>query len=129
MAQRHIEMILMRQLASGLAMPVFLVDTRGHLVFYNESAETILGKRFDETGPMPIEEWSTAFAPFDDAGKPIDPESLPLVAAALHQKLGSLRFWIKGLDGAKRQIDVCAFPIIGQNHQMVGAAAIFGEVV
>jgi len=110
-------------------MPVFLADTRGHLVFYNESAETLLGMRFDETGPMPMEEWSTLFSPLDDAGKMLPMEDLPLVAATQHKRIASARFWIKGLNGVKRQIDVCAFPIIGQNDQMMGAAAIFGEAV
>ena len=119
----------MRQLASGLAMPVFLVDPRGHLVFYNEPAEEILGKRFDETGPMPVEEWSKIFAPLDEKGEAMGPEELPLVAAAMEQKVGASRFWIRGLDGVMRKIDVCAFPIIGQNQQMVGAAAIFSEAV
>ena len=31
-------------------MPVLVVDTTGTVVFYNESAERILGVRFDETG-------------------------------------------------------------------------------
>jgi PAS domain-containing protein len=46
MPQLEIEMILMRQLASYLAMPIFIVDPVGNLVFYNEPAESILGRRF-----------------------------------------------------------------------------------
>ena len=53
MAQKPIELILMRQLASSLVMPIFLVDTSGTLVYYNEPAEQILGVRFDEIGEMP----------------------------------------------------------------------------
>ena len=39
MPQQEIEMILVRQLASYLAMPIFIVDPQGTLVFYNEPAE------------------------------------------------------------------------------------------
>lgn len=35
MPQKAIELILTRQLASYLAMPIFLVDAAGTLVFYN----------------------------------------------------------------------------------------------
>ena len=45
MSQKAIELILMRQLASSLAMPIFLVDPSGNLVFYNEPAEQLLGSR------------------------------------------------------------------------------------
>src|SRR5262249_43344858 len=65
MSQKEIEMILARQLASCLALPIFLVDPSGALVFYNEPAEAILGRRFEETGEMPASEWSTFFSPTD----------------------------------------------------------------
>jgi hypothetical protein len=59
MLQQEIEMILMRQLAGYLAMPIFIVDPAGTLVFSNEPAEPILGRRFEETGEMPMRERST----------------------------------------------------------------------
>ena len=39
MSQKEIEQILIRQLASYLAMAVLIVDADGNLVFYNEPAE------------------------------------------------------------------------------------------
>ena len=56
-----IQIILTRQLAGYLSVPTFLVDPNGTLLFYNEPAEVLLGRRFDETGAMPAEEWSTIF--------------------------------------------------------------------
>ena len=50
----EIEIILNRQLADCLSIPVFITDTRGNLIFYNEPAEVILGKHYDETGEMPV---------------------------------------------------------------------------
>jgi len=38
-----IQMILMRQLAGYLGVPLFLVGPNGDLLFYNEPAEAILG--------------------------------------------------------------------------------------
>ncbi len=128
MAQMDIEIILMRQLASCLAMPVFIVDPQGTLIFYNEHAERILGKRYEETGPMPVSDWSTAFRPFDENETPIPPEELPLVIALSQQKPAHRRFWIRGLDGRKRQIEVTAIPIIGQSKQLIGGVSFFWEV-
>src|SRR4029453_4991519 len=62
-AQKPIELILARQLATHLAMPIFLVDADGTLVFFNEPAERILGRRFDETGEMPAAAWSPTSPP------------------------------------------------------------------
>ena len=50
MAAHEIEIILNRQLADCLSIPVFITDTIGNLIFYNEPAEEVLGKRFEETG-------------------------------------------------------------------------------
>ncbi len=38
-----IQMILMKQLAGYLSVPLFLVGPNGDLLFYNEPAEAILG--------------------------------------------------------------------------------------
>ena len=43
-------LILARELASNLATPMFLLDTRGMLVFYNDAAELVIGKPFAEVG-------------------------------------------------------------------------------
>ena len=47
-----IQIILTRQLAAYLSVPLFLVDPKGNLLFYNEPAEAILGRRFDPTFPI-----------------------------------------------------------------------------
>jgi PAS domain-containing protein len=128
MSQEEIETILMRQLAGYLAMPVFLVDPGGKLLFYNEPAEAILGQRFEETGAMAPEMWGSVFTPTDAEGAPIAPEDLPLTRALTHCESGHLRFWIVGLDHTRREIEVTAFPLVGQGDRMLGAVAMFWEV-
>ena len=76
-----IQIILTRQLAGYLSVPTFLVDPNGTLLFYNEPAEVLLGRRFDETGAMPAEEWSTILAPVDHEDQPIPPAELALMIA------------------------------------------------
>src|SRR5262245_9934625 len=111
MAQREIEVILTRQLASYLAMPIFIVDADGTLVFYNESAEPILGQRFEETGEMPASEWSNRFRTVDDEGKTIPAERLPLMIALREKRPAHLLFWILGLDNVRRRIETTAVPL------------------
>ncbi len=127
MAQKAVELILMRQLASSLAMPIFLVDPAGQLLFYNEPAEALLGRRYDETGEMPLEEWSTIFTPTAEDGSPLPPEALPLVVALQKHRAAHRAFWIRGLDGVSRRIEATAFPLEGQGGRHLGAVAIFWE--
>ena len=128
MSTKEIEVILARQLAGCLATPIFLVDPQGTLLFYNEPAEKILGRRFEETGEMPVDEWSTIFKPTDARGAQLAPGSLPLVIALNECRPAHGRFWIEGLDGVRRHIEVTAFPLIGLADRYVGAVAIFWEV-
>lgn len=128
MAQQEVEVILARHLAENLALPIFIVDPQGNLLFFNEPAEAVLGLRFGDTGLMPASEWSTMFEPVDQDDKPIAPEELPLVIALTHSHPAHKGFWIKGLDEKLRQIELTAFPVIGQSGQISAAVAIFWEV-
>ena len=123
-----IQIILTRQLATYLSVPVFLGDPKGNLLFYNEPAEIVLGRRFDETGVMPAAEWSSIFTVIDDGGEPVPPDDLPLMIALTKRRPAHSRFFIKGLDGAVRHLEVAAIPISGLQDEFLGAAAIFWEV-
>ena len=123
-----IQIILTRQLAGYLSVPLFLVDPKGDLLFYNEPAEAILGRRFEETGAMPAEVWSSAFTPVDDQGRPVPPEDLPLMVALTKQRPAYKRFHIQGMNGLRRQIEVAAIPILGLRREFLGAAALFWEI-
>jgi PAS domain-containing protein len=123
-----IQIILMRQLAGYLNVPLFLVDPNGDLLFYNEPAEAILGRRFDETGAMTAEEWSSAFTPEDYEGRTISPADVPLMIAITKRRPAYRRFFIRGLDGIRRHVEVAAIPIAGLGGEFLGAAALFWEV-
>ena len=128
MAQKEIEVILARQLASYLALPIFIVDPNGTLIYYNEAAESLLGLHFEETGEMPLAEWSTEFVPVDENGAPFAPEALPLSIALNKRQTATARFFISGLDHVHRHIEVTAFPLIGQADRYLGAVALFWEL-
>jgi PAS domain-containing protein len=121
----EIEIILNRQLADCLSIPVFITDTIGNLIFYNEPAEEILGKRFEETGEMPVAEWAIDFKPLDEEGLPLPPDELPLVQT-LHDSLPHHKtFQIESMQGKNQTISVTSYPIVGRTGNMMGAVAIF----
>ena len=127
MVPKEVEMILARQLASFLALPIFLVDPQGTLIYYNEPAENVLGVRFEETGEMPAAVWAALFRPFDEHGKQVTPEMLPLMIAVMTHSPAHSTFWIHSLDHQSRRIEVTAIPVIGQSERFLGAMAIFWE--
>ena len=127
MSQQEIEVILSRHLAECLAMPSFIVNPGGDLIFYNEPAEAILGQNYTETGTMPAKEWATVFQPFDTEGNPLSPDDLPLIIALKEHHPAHKVFNIHGKDGVLREIEVTAFPLIGQADRFLGALAIFWE--
>jgi PAS domain-containing protein len=127
LAFKEIEMILARQLADCLALPIFLVDVNGALLFYNEPAEKILGRRFEETGALSAKEWSTAFVPTDDRGRPLQPAELPLMIALAQRRPAHAAFWIRGWDHVNRRIQATAVPLIGRMDRFLGAVSIFWE--
>ena len=127
MAAYEIEVILNRQLADCLSIPVFITDTTGRLIFYNEPAEKLLGSRYEDTGEMPVETWSTVFKPFDQDGQVVPPEELPLVKTLKTCNPHHKTFWIESLQGKVEKISVTSYPIIGRSGKFQGAVAIFWE--
>jgi PAS domain-containing protein len=128
MAQQPVEMILARQLAGYLSVPVLLVDTTGTVIFYNEPAERILGVRFEETGPVDRNEADRLIELSDDpgaepwdAGRPLD------IALGERRPAHAHRFMLRRTDRVRLQIEITAYPLIGQEGTLLGAVAMFWE--
>ncbi len=120
-----IELILLRQVASYLDVPIFLVDASGQLLFYNEPAEPLLGVRFEDVGPMTQEEWLAAFLPPDAAGSPTPTDDVPLIRALRTRQPVHSELRFIGRDGVPRTVDVTAMPLRGQAGDLLGAMAFF----
>jgi PAS domain S-box-containing protein len=127
MAQHPIELILFRQLASSLSIPVFLVDERGDLAYLNEAAERLLGVRADDLGEMPFATWTTAFAPRRADGTPQAAETLPLVVALRERQPAHGPLVITDQHGTARTLEITAFPLEGGHGRLIGAVAMFWE--
>jgi PAS domain-containing protein len=124
-AQQPIEMILIKQLASYLAMPIFVVDTIGSLVYFNLPAEAIIGQRFDETGELSWDEWRAVTNPTDRHGNPIAVDDSPLSGVIKHRRPMQGTLWIRGFDGVRRRISATGFPIVDQAGIDLGSVALF----
>lgn len=128
MAQQPLEMILLRQLASYLTIPMWMMDHDANLVFYNEPAERLLGVRFDDAGPIRAEELADMFQVTDRDGEPLADTDLPVVIALTKRVPAHRGLRFCGLDGAWRDVEVAAIPLEGQGGRFLGAVATFWEV-
>jgi PAS domain S-box-containing protein len=127
MAQQPIELILFRQLATSLVVPVFIVDAQGDMLFLNEAAEHVLGIRLDEIGELRFAEWTTSFSQRDAQGTPVSPDSMPLAVAVRERRPAHGPLRITGRDGIERDLEISAFPLEGAHGRFIGAVAMFWE--
>jgi PAS domain-containing protein len=125
--QQDVGLILMRQLASGLAVPVLIADATGSLLFFNEPAELLLGQRFDEVGEMPRGERTRAFHFRDEHGNPLPEDQVPLTVAMREQRPVHRRVIGRGFDGVDHNVEIAAFPLLGAGGHLIGGVAMFWE--
>jgi PAS domain-containing protein len=120
-----IELLLLKQVAGYLAMPVFLIDEDGALEYYNEPAEELLGQRYEETGQIPLESWGKIWAPTDLDGRPLAPEEVPVAVAGRERRpvLGIVS--IRRPDGSELEITITALPFEAADGSHLGAFAFF----
>jgi PAS domain-containing protein len=69
-AGQPLVLILARNLVASVTVPGFVTDEEGTIVFYNDAAGELLGRRFEETGSLSRDEWA-AIGPVDQAGEPL----------------------------------------------------------
>lgn len=125
MPQREVGLILMRQLASGCAVPMLIADEAGDLLYFNEAAEVLLGTRFDEVGELDLEQRRRIFAFRDEQGNPLPDDQPPLVVTLRERRPVHRRVWMRGFDGQDREIEVTAFPLLGGGGHLIGGVAMF----
>jgi PAS domain-containing protein len=123
--QKHLVLILAREFASNLSTPTLVADARGYLVFYNEAAEAVVGRRFAEAGELPLDEWLTAFEPRTLAKEPLPAERRPARIAFDEHRPSHLRYLVTSADGVEREIEVTACPLFAHTDEFVGIVVIF----
>jgi PAS domain-containing protein len=123
MAAHPVELILARNLISGITLAAFLVDPDGVLMFFNDAAGELVGRRFEEVGRLRREEWASEFGPFDEFGKLMPTEDLPLAVALREGLPAHDRFHISVHDELL-EVDVSALPLTAADG-FKGAIVVF----
>jgi PAS domain-containing protein len=123
--QKHLTLILAREFASNLSTPTLIADARGYLVYYNEAAELVVGRRFSEEGEAPLDEWISAFEPRTASSEPLPPERRPARIAFDEHRASHLRYRVTSTDGVEREIESTAFPLFARTDEFVGIVAIW----
>jgi PAS domain-containing protein len=124
---KDLALILAREFASNLATPIYLADSDGTLVYFNESAERIGGRSFAEAGEMSIRQWAVLLRPRGVDGRPLERENMPGGIAFNERRPVHARLRISGLDGIEREIATTAFPLFGPGGEFHGIMVIFWE--
>ena len=127
-SQKPIQLILARQLASSLAMPIVIVDTVGTLIYWNEPAEVLLAIRFDEAGEMLASQWGAQFNVTDEERNPLPREEWPLVIAMTQQTPVSRIIWVRSHESAWRHVNWTSVPFIAQGGEFLGVQSVFWEI-
>ncbi len=125
--QQPVEMILLRQTASYLAIAMWMMDESGDLIYYNEPAEQLLGVRFDDVGPIRAEQLVGMWQVTALDGQEIGLDEFPVVVALSKRVPAHNAVRFKGMDGVWRRVEVTALPIEGQGGRFLGVLTTFWE--
>ena len=123
--QKDLLLILAREFASKLATPMLVLDAQGSLVFFNEPAEEVLGRRFAEAREVAPQDWPAHFQMADLDGRPLALQEVPAGVALLERRPAHRAFRITGLDGVPRVVSATAFPLFSSPETLVGVVGIF----
>jgi PAS domain-containing protein len=122
-AEQPLELILARNLISLVSLAAILVDVEGDIVFYNDPAAEVIGSPFEEIGTLTREEWSERFGPFDEAGRPVPSDDLPVATALREGRPAYGRFYVR-TDRGMLEVEAGALPLVGPGGYQ-GAIVVF----
>ncbi|MFN2626363.1 MAG: PAS domain-containing protein [Mycobacteriales bacterium] len=125
---KSLALILARELASNVAVPMFLVDSENTLVFYNEAANVAFGGPFGKTGELRHGEWAPRFNPTKPDGTPYQREQMPMVIALQERRPAYGEHLATDPDGRRRRVALTAIPLFSSPEDFVGVIATFWEV-
>ena len=127
MGHKPIELILLRQLAARLPLPVAIVDADGMLVFTNAAAEQLLGLDFAALGEFPVRCFGELFRPCRPDGSPLAVDEMTIVVALNDRRPQQGRMILHDQDGRPHEVVTNAIPLDGQGGVLLGSMSIFWE--
>jgi PAS domain-containing protein len=104
-------MVQARNLITNLALPAVLTDADGQLLFFNDAAAELLGRRFEEVGRLSREDWARQIGPFDDQGRAVATDDLPIARVVHTGRPAQGRFHLRFDRQELREVEVSALPL------------------
>jgi PAS domain-containing protein len=127
-SQKSIELILLRELASRLTLPVALFDATRRLVYLNVPAEKLFAFRFEDVGEISQRAFIAKIRPTEDDGSLIPAEQMPSGVALNWRRPKHEDMWVFDARGEPHWIAVTGLPLDAQGGGVIGAMTIFWEV-
>jgi PAS domain-containing protein len=122
---QDVELILLKQLASCLRIPIALLGPDGAVLYFNEPAEAVFGLRFEEVGGMDPDEWQSLLQPSDAFHVPLKREARPLMTA-LDQRIPSHgRVHLRTSSEEWSEVEVTGVPLVALGERFLGALSLF----
>jgi PAS domain-containing protein len=121
-AGQPLVLILARNLVASITVPGFVTDADGMIVFYNDAAGELLGRRFEETGSLSREEWA-AIGPVDEEGRALGTDA-PLTRALKDNRPSHQQFRICSDARGIVMVEASALPLTAADG-FHGALVVF----
>lgn len=122
---QDVELILLKQLASCLRIPIALLAPDGAVVYFNEPAESIFGLRFEEIGGLDADQWPALLQPSDDTHVPLKREQRPLMVALDRHAPGHRSIHVRTGSRGWREVEVTGIPLVASSGRFLGALSLF----
>jgi hypothetical protein len=106
---------------------MFLLDTRGMLVFYNDAAAALIGKPFTELGEIPAGEFGAVLQLTTPSGEPVLRRDTPAGIAFFRQRPAHQSLIATAYDGVRRRVEATAYPLFGATGELHGVVSVFWE--
>lgn len=124
---KSLVLIRAKHLAESVTTPMFLIDSVGNMIFFNEAAEAKVGRAFADVGQIPVKEWQEQFRVRGPDDTPYPLESMPGWVKVQEERPGVGEVVFTTYDGRDLSIAVCALPLFSGQDQFEGALVLFWE--
>jgi PAS domain-containing protein len=124
---KGLPLILAREFAANIAVPIFLVDADNTLVYYNDAAAIAFGGPFGQTGELTHGQWTPKFNPTRPDGTPYDRHELPLVVALEERRPSHGVNMVTSPSGERVLVEFSALPLFSGPDDFVGVMVSFWE--
>lgn len=122
--QHSLALIVAREFASSVTVPVILVDATNSLVFYNESAAAAFGAPYGAGPSLSSGDWARRFQPAAPGGAPLERSALPVVTALEQGSPAHAEVEVTAPDGGRVVVAMTAIPLFSAPGELAGAMLV-----